>query len=368
MPRLKPAKRVLLTALHKLEPERAHDLTLWSLRQGWARGLTRGFAGKHTFRNLESEVFDMRFANPVGLAAGFDKNAEAIEPLLSLGFGFVEAGTLTPKPQPGNPKPRLFRNPDEQSITNRMGFNNHGADQAERNLRSIEKKSGVVGINLGANTDAADKIADYVEGVARFSPLADYLTLNVSCPNIPEAHELQDIAFLRQLLSRINEQRNSKTPLLLKLAPGLSSSQKQAIAEMALGGEVDGLVISNTMPQEKNDLERREQGGLSGRPLFAPSTRLLSRMYLLTEGRVPLVGVGGIFSAEDAYAKIRAGASLVQIYTALIYEGVEVVARIQEGLAALLARDGYKSIAEAVGQDSVVEDAAREREPEVAVA
>ena len=354
MPEWKTAERLLLAALHRLEPERAHNLALWSLRRRWSKALTKSLAATRDYPVLQSEVFGMRFANPIGLAAGFDKNAEVIEPLLSLGFGFVEAGTLTPKPQDGNPKPRLFRNPDEQSLTNRMGCNNHGFDQAERCLCSIENKSGVVGINLGANTDASDKIADYVEGVARFSSLADYMTLNVSCPNISGGRDLQENIALEQLLDRVNEQRDGKTPLLLKLAPDLPPAQEEAIAKTALSGAVDGLVISNTMPQR--------QGGLSGRPLFAPSTRLLSRMYLLTEGRVPLVGVGGIFSAEDAYAKIRAGASLLQLYTALVYEGVGVVGRIHAGLAQLLHRDGFDNLADAVGQDAGQDAAQKSRQ------
>ncbi|MCY4048062.1 MAG: quinone-dependent dihydroorotate dehydrogenase [Hyphomicrobiales bacterium] len=337
--RWKIAECFLLPVLHRLDPERAHDLAVAALRAGLPSG-----ARARQPSSLQTEVFGLRFPSPVGLAAGFDKNAEVVEPLFRLEFGFVEVGTLTPQPQRGNPKPRLFRLPGEQALANRMGLNNCGFEEAGRRLRSIKNRSGVVGVSLGSNTDSSDKIADYVEGVDRFRETADYLVLNLSCPNTADGRSLQEIAALEQLLRRVSDRRVGKTPLLIKIAPDISARQEQAIAGFAANGLVDGLVVSNTQPVER--------GGLSGRPLFAPSTRQLSRMYAMTHGRVPLVGVGGVFTAEDAYAKIRAGASLVQIYTALVYGGAGVVGRIHAGLARLLERDGYAHVRDAVGKDA----------------
>lgn len=308
---------------------------------------------QRSFPSLKSEVFGLPFITPLGMAAGDDKNAEIVPSLLRLGFSSVEVGTFTPRPQKGNPKNRLFRFPAEKSLLNRMGLNNCGFDQAERNLRSLKiSRGGVVGVSIGAGSDSSDKVADYVEGVKRFSNLADYLVLNLSCPNIPGGRDFLENFALDYLLNRISREcvNIEKKPLLLKIAPDLSPQQEQIIAEFALNGMVDGLVVSNTLPAERRVGQIVQRGGLSGRPLFEISTQKLERMYKLTEGRVPLIGVGGIFTAEDAYTKILAGASLVQLYTALIYEGSEVIGRIHKGLAELLKRDGYESISDAVGQ------------------
>lgn len=347
----KTVDSLLLNVLHKMDPERAHDMALWGLRRNSLRKL---LAYQREFPSLASEVFGLHFPNPIGLAAGFDKNAEAVEPLSSLGFGFLEVGTVTPQPQEGNPLPRLFRKTDEQALLNHMGLNNCGGESAAKRLHAMKNRDVILGINLGANTDAADKTADYIKGVQRFAELADYLVLNLSCPNIAGVRDLQDATVLEQLFDRVNKVRDRGKPLLVKLAPDLAQEKEQAIASLVLGGGVDGLIISNTMPAK--------MGGISGRPLFAPSTRSLARIYRLTLGRVPLVGVGGIFSAEDAYAKIRAGASLLQLYTALIYEGPGLVGRILEGMANLLARDGYGSIADAVGCDAAAEENAAEKQ------
>lgn len=334
----------LLAGLQRLEPERAHALALWGLRQGWHFASDgNGAAAAAAYPRLASEVWGLRFANPLGLAAGFDKNGEVVAPLLSLGFGFVEAGTVTPRAQKGNAKPRLWRVPAERALHNRLGLNNDGAAAVARRLRSL-RRGGVVGINLGANADSADAVADYIKGMREMRGLADYVTLNISCPNVGEGRALQESERLRGLLERIAPARESGVPLLLKLAPDLSEAQEEAIGEVALGGGVDGLIVSNTMPGRR--------GGVSGRPLFAPSTRALRRMHVRTGGRVPLIGVGGVFTAEEAYEKIRAGASLVQIYTALVYEGPAVVSRILSGLDALLQRDGFASVGEAVGRDA----------------
>ena len=336
--RWKIAECFLLPVLRRLDPECAHDLAIAGLRAGMLSA-----APAQLPFSLQTKVLGLRFPAPIGLAAGFDKNAEVIEPLFCLGFGFVEVGTLTPQPQQGNSKPRLFRLSDEHALTNHMGLNNCGFDEAERHLRSIKDKNLIVGVSLGSNTDALDKVNDYVEGFVRFCELADYLVLNLSCPNTADGRSLQETAALEQLLQRINDKRISGIPVLLKIAPDIPEKQEQAVAEFAMNGLAAGLVISNTQPVER--------GGVSGRPLFTPSTWQLSRMYAMTHGRVPLVGVGGVFTAEDAYAKIRAGASLVQIYTALIYEGVGVVERIHAGLARLLERDGFAHVHDAVGKD-----------------
>ena len=336
--RWKTTERFLLRVLQGLDPERAHGLAIAALRLGVPS------CAQQPPPSLQTNVLGLRFSTPIGLAAGFDKNAEAVAPLLSLGFGFVEVGTLTPRPQRGNPKPRLFRLSSERALANHMGLNNCGFEEAERRLRSIRNKNGIIGVSLGANTDATDKIADYAEGVVRFSGLADYLVLNLSCPNTVGGRDLQEISVLEQLLRRIADVRADKTPLLLKIAPDISMDQEQAIAELVASGMADGLVVSNTQAVAR--------GGLSGRPLFAPSTQQLSRMYALTRGRVPLIGVGGVFTAEDAYAKIRAGASLVQIYTGLVYEGPGVIERIHAGLARLTRSDGYAHASDAIGKDA----------------
>ena len=313
-------------------------------------GLPERKTSQRTFPSLESKVFGLSFATPLGMAAGDDKKAEIFPSLLQLGFSSVEVGTFTPQPQKGNLGTRLFRLEDEKSIINRMGLNNCGFDQAEKNLRSKKNQQGVVGVSIGPNKDTLDRIDDYVAGVVRFSGLADYLVLNLSCPNIAGGRDLQKRDALEHLLQHINKERKDKTPLLLKIAPDLSSQEEEDISEVALGGAVDGLVISNTRPDKRKVGQEMEWGGISGRLLFEDSTQQLKRIYKLTGGHVPLVGVGGIFTAQDAYDKILAGASLVQLYTALIYEGFSVIERIHKGLAEFLERDGYESISDAVGQ------------------
>jgi dihydroorotate dehydrogenase len=303
---------------------------------------------------LAQRLWGLDFANPVGLAAGYDKDARVPDAMLRLGFGFVEVGTVTPRPQPGNPKPRLFRLEQDQAIINRMGFNSGGLDAAcERLSRRI--RSGIVGVNLGKNRDTDDATDDYGDGILRAARLADYLVVNISSPNTPGLRELQRRAMLGSLLDRllsVRETTGRRVPLLLKIAPDLTSEECRDIAQVVLEAGIDGLIVSNTTVERPLDLFSRhahEAGGLSGRPLFAPSTALLAEMYRLTQGRLPLIGVGGIANAEDAYAKIRAGASLVQLYTALVFAGPALVNKIKSGLAGLLRSDGFGSIAEAVG-------------------
>ncbi len=274
--------------------------------------------------------------------------------MLALGFGFVEAGTVTPRPQPGNPKPRLFRLEEDGGAINRMGFNSGGLDAVVARL-SRHKRRGIVGVNLGKNRDSADAVADYEEGIRRTAGLADYLVVNISSPNTPGLRDLQARAALDSLLRRLIDTRSGlsrRVPLLLKIAPDLTTDERRDIAQVALDTGIDGLIISNTTIARPGGLRSRhadETGGLSGRPLFAASTALLSDMYRLTQGRLPLVGVGGVAGAADALAKIRAGASLVQLYTALIFEGPALVGRLKTDLAELLRREGFDWVGSAVG-------------------
>ena len=303
---------------------------------------------------LRQRIWGLDFANPVGLAAGYDKDARACGAMLDLGFGFVEAGTVTPRPQPGNPKPRLFRLEEDGGAINRMGFNSGGLDAVVARL-SRHKRRGVIGVNLGKNRDSEDAASDYEEGIRRTAGLADYLVVNISSPNTPGLRDLQARGALDSLLRRLIDTRSGlsrRVPLLLKIAPDLTTDERRDVAEVALDTGIDGLIISNTTVARPGGLRSRhagETGGLSGRPLFTASTALLSDMYRLTQGRLPLVGVGGIGSAADALAKIRAGASLVQLYTALVFEGPALVGRIKTGLAELLRREGFDSVGSAIG-------------------
>ncbi|WP_207460155.1 quinone-dependent dihydroorotate dehydrogenase [Azospirillum sp. SYSU D00513] len=345
--------------LRSLDPERAHGLTLRAL----AAGLVPSVRGADD-PILRTRVLGMDFANPVGLAAGFDKNAEVVDPVLRLGFGFAEAGSVTPRPQPGNPRPRLFRATEQGAVINRMGFNNEGleafAARLERRRDDPRRAPGVFGANLGKNKDTEDAADDYVIGVARLAPLADYLVVNVSSPNTPGLRALQGREPLRALLGRVLDARSARgltrpPPLLLKVAPDLTEEDKADIAAVALETGIDGLIVSNTTiarPAEIPEPLRNEAGGLSGRPLFGPSTAVLRDLHRLTGGRLPLVGVGGVASGADAYAKIRAGASLVQFYSALVYAGPSLVTAIKRDLADLLRRDGFASVADAVGADA----------------
>jgi dihydroorotate dehydrogenase len=341
--------------LRLLPPETAHRLTLRALAH-----LPPALAGNPAPDDpiLASRLFGLDFANPLGLAAGFDKNAEVFGPAFRLGFGFVEIGSVTPRPQAGNPRPRLFRLVEDGAVINRMGFNNEGLGAVAARLShrpAAGSARGILGANLGKNKESADAAADYAAGVRALGPLADYLVINVSSPNTPGLRALQGRAPLEALIAAVRAARvGDRPPLLLKIAPDLSEADKQDIAEVAIAGGLDGLIVSNTTiarPPGLRGLAAKEAGGLSGRPLFQPSTSVLADMYRLTGGRLPLIGVGGIASGEDAYAKIRAGASLLQLYTALVYGGPGLVGRIKAGLARCLRGDGFKSLSEAVGAD-----------------
>ena len=345
-----------------LDPEAAHGLTIWALRHGLVRRRAEADDPR-----LAQRLWGLDFANPVGLAAGFDKNAAVVDAMLGLGFGFVEAGSVTPRPQKGNPRPRLFRLSRDRAVINRLGFNGEGHDAvaarlAERETGGQGGGKGVLGINLGANRDSADPAADYEAGVRRFARQADYLVVNVSSPNTPGLRDLQARGRLEALLDRVLAAREAAcvgqdrpTPLLLKIAPDLAPEDTAGIAEAALARTLDGLIIGNTSVELRDGLKSRhagEPGGLSGRPLFERSTTLLREVYRLTKGQMTLVGVGGVASGADAYAKIRAGASLVELYTALVFEGPGLAGRIKAELAALLAVDGFEHVSDAVGVDA----------------
>lgn len=348
----------LMPLVRLLPPERAHDLAISALERGWVRPLSW-----RPPLSLRTQLWGLTFDSPVGMAAGFDKDARVAGALYGQGFGFVEVGSVTPRPQPGNPKPRLFRLSGDRAVINRMGFNNQGhaamLARIER-LRAGGGLPGPLGVNLGKNKDSEDDVADYVAGVQVFAALADYLVVNVSSPNTPGLRALQDKEPLLKLLTSVRDARDglelaAPPPVLLKIAPDLEDDDIGDIAQVALEAQVEGLIATNTTvsrPDTLRDAQAPEQGGLSGRPLFEMSTRVLARLYKQTAGKVALIGVGGIASGADAYAKIKAGASLIQFYSAMVYEGPDLAARIGRELADLLAQDGFANIAEAIGLDA----------------
>jgi dihydroorotate dehydrogenase len=335
--------------LRSLDAECAHGLAIQALKAGLVPAARRANDPR-----LAQRLFGLDFANPLGLAAGFDKNAEVADRALALGFGFVEVGTITPRPQPGNPRPRLFRLAQDEAVINRMGFNGAGLEVALARL-AARKRHGIVGVNVGANKDSGDPVGDFARCAAALAPHADYLVCNVSSPNTPGLRDLQGRAHLTGLLERVRAALPANAPpLCVKIAPDLADEDLGDIVEVAVAAHVAAIIVSNTTiarPESLRSAAARETGGLSGKPLFAPSTEILRKTYRLAAGRVALVGCGGIASAADAYAKIRAGASLLQLYTALVYRGPALISEILGGLAALLARDGYASIADAVGAE-----------------
>jgi dihydroorotate dehydrogenase len=332
--------------LFNCDAEMAHRLTIAALR------LVPRLGVQCFDPVLKVTVAGIDFASPVGLAAGFDKDAEVWREMLGLGFGFVEVGSITPRPQDGNPKPRLFRLTEDEGVINRMGFNNRGHAAAVSRLAG-QKRNGVLGVNLGANKDSADRIADYAQGVRTFAPLSDYLAINISSPNTPGLRGLQQGDALTDLLSAVAEARGpSDPPVFLKLAPDLSSNEIDDVAK-AVSGKVDALIMGNTTLSRDGlaSHHRSESGGLSGKPLAAKARTALSTLRKATGGDIPIIAAGGIDSAEEAYARIRMGASLVQIYSAMVYHGPGLARSFADGLAALLKRDGFTSVGDAVGVD-----------------
>jgi dihydroorotate dehydrogenase len=364
------AGSMALRVLQRLPPETAHGLALRALGRGWA-----GHRPQPPRPRLATQVLGFELPHPLGLAAGFDKNAEAVTGLFGLGFAFVEIGTVTPRPQAGNPRPRLFRLRPQQALINRMGFNNHGLEAVRARLAAQSPRPAALradhqgrrweaaaplGANIGANRDSADPVADYVTCLCGLYPLVDYIAVNVSSPNTPGLRDLQRRDRLEALLTALLEARaalpagGAAKPLLLKIAPDLTPEDEADIAEVALALGIDGLIVSNTTiarPDVVTGSHRDEAGGLSGTPLFLRATEQLARFYRMTGGRLPLIGVGGITTGADAYAKIRAGAAALQLYTALIYQGPGVVERVLGEVDRLLAEDGYDRLSEAIGAD-----------------
>jgi dihydroorotate dehydrogenase len=334
--------------LQALDAETAHRLTIAALR------VAPLAAPPQPDTSLRVDAFGLQFDHPLGLAAGFDKNGEVPDQMLAQGLSFVEVGTVTPRAQDGNPRPRLFRLREDEAVINRMGFNNEGHLALRRRLEARRGRGGIVGVNIGANKITDDRIADYVRGFEAFADIASYLTVNISSPNTPGLRDLQAKAELEALLGRLNDARGSRTspPLLVKIAPDLADDALDDMAAVFLAMKVDGVIVSNTTlarPDLGSPLAP-ETGGLSGRPLFALSTRMLARLFLRLERRIPLIGVGGIDSADKAIAKIEAGASLLQLYSALVFKGPALIAEIVAGLAERLKAEGTDKLGPVVGR------------------
>ena len=337
-----------LAALRRIDPETAHGLAIKALTSGLVP-----LPGPVTSPRLKTRIAGIDLPNPVGLAAGFDKNADALAQLPRAGFGFIELGATTPRAQPGNPRPRLFRLTEDRAAINRFGFNNFGMEAMEKRL-ATRPRNAVIGLNLGANKDSADRAEDFARVLAHCGRHLDFATVNVSSPNTEKLRDLQGAAALAALLAGVMEARNwlpRPIPVFLKIAPDLTLSELSEIADVAGQAGIDAIIATNTTLDRAglHSPHAAEKGGLSGAPLFEKSTRVLAQLSKLTDGQIPLIGVGGISSADQAYAKIRAGASAVQLYTALVYHGLSLVPQIAHGLDALLARDGFASVAEAVG-------------------
>ena len=338
-------ERLGLEVLNRLDPELAHGLALRALHTPFAP-----LPGPVRSPHLETRLGDLTFPNPVGLAAGFDKNATALAPLMRSGFGFIEVGAATPRAQPGNARPRMFRLRRDRAAINRFGFNNDGVEAIADRLAA--RPEGIpVGLNIGANKDSADRARDFAEVMRVTRTLVDFATVNVSSPNTERLRDLQGTDALRSLLAGVMAERGS-VPVFLKIAPDLDEKEIAGIAAVAVEAGVAGIVATNTTLSREGLVgrHRNEKGGLSGRPLFVPSTKVLARLYRETGGSLPLIGVGGISSAADAYAKIRAGASAVQLYTAMVYQGLSLAVRIARGVEEMLVNDGYRNVSEAVGK------------------
>jgi dihydroorotate dehydrogenase len=348
--------RLARPLLHALDPENAHRLAIRMLQLAPLPPAARDD------NRLATRAFGLNFPNPIGIAAGFDKNAEVPDALLRVGFGFVEVGTITPLPQAGNPRPRLFRLDADEGVINRLGFNSEGSDAVLRRLAARANAGGIVGINVGANKDAPDRIADYVRLIERFAAVASYVTVNISSPNTPGLRDMQQAAVLDDLLARVIEARNriapnaGPTPVLLKIAPDLALADLDDVVGIARSRRVDGMIVGNTTLARPASLRETgkagEAGGLSGRPLLPLADRMLAETYVRVEDAFPLVGAGGVVSGASALGKIRAGASLIQLYSALVFRGLALVAEMKAALLAALEADNQSSLADYVGADA----------------
>ena len=345
-----------LPLLRWFDPEDAHRMAMQGLR------LLPPIRQRADDPKLAVRAFGLNFPNPIGMAAGFDKSAEVPDALLKLGFGFVEVGSVTPRPQPGNPRPRVFRLERDEGVINRMGFNNDGAHVVLRRLAARAHSGGIIGVNIGANKDSANRVADYVRLIEIFAPVASYFTVNVSSPNTPGLRNLQQADALNELLAKVIDARErvrqnaGDTPVLLKIAPDLTLAELDDVVQIARSRRIDGMIVGNTTlarPSSLRDqLRAKEQGGLSGRPLFRLSTRMVAETYVRTEGAFPLIGVGGIDSGGAALTKMRAGATLIQLYSSLVYKGLGLVDDIKRDLMSTLLRTGRDSLSEIVGADA----------------
>ena len=345
-----------LPFLRMLDAEAAHRLAIRGLQ------MMPALKSRPDDERLAVRAFGLNFPNPVGMAAGFDKDAEVPDALLRCGFGFVEIGTVTPKPQPGNPKPRLFRLNEDSAVINRFGFNSGGAEPALRRLAARAGQPGIVGVNVGANRESPDRVADYVSLIETFAPVASYFTVNISSPNTPGLRNLQQAATLDDLLARVIETRDrvrteaGEAPVLLKIAPDLTLAELDDIVHIARSRGIDGMIVANTTVTRPKTLRDQkgagEQGGLSGRPLFRLSTRMVAETFVRAEGAFPLIGVGGIDSGGAALTKIRAGATLIQVYSSLVFKGLGLVEDIKDDLGSTLRRTGRDSLSEIVGADA----------------
>jgi dihydroorotate dehydrogenase len=345
---------IFKSLLFKLNPETAHNLAIWALKHNLipCSPITQ-------YSSLQSQVFGIDFKNPIGMAAGFDKNAAAFHGLFNFGFGFVEVGTVTPKPQIGNGKPRIFRLEEDLAIINRLGFNNLGIDNFLKNVEQNSVTNQVLGINIGKNKDTVDAIDDYLLLLRKTYNKSNYITINISSPNTKNLRDLQQAdeldLFLKAIFAEkkiLQNSTNKNIPVLLKIAPDLNQAEQEAIADIALKNQIDGLIIGNTTisrPQNLQSKYKIETGGLSGKPLLELSNAVLKNIYQLTKGQIPIIAAGGVASAEDAYQKIKLGASLVQIYSAFIYQGFELVEKIKKDLDGCLKRDGFDNINQAIG-------------------
>ena len=357
---MKNLYKLVRPCVFKIAPETAHGMTIKAMKAG----LVRSCCPNIDDAALGQRIFGLDFENPVGMAAGFDKNAEVIVPVLKLGFGFTEVGTVTPKPQGGNPRPRIFRDPSNEAVINRMGFPNGGVRIFKPNLDKARSNparpdGGIIGVNIGMNKGQANPVEDYMELVKELADQADYMTVNISSPNTPGLRDLQEKDALSELLSKIMKTirrvgGDYPTPLLVKLAPDLNEKQQEEIAQTLMENQVSGVILTNTTLDRPDFLPEKfktEKGGLSGAPLRDKSTDTIRSFYKLTKGKLPIIGVGGISTAKHAYDKIRAGASLVQVYTGMIYEGPDIANDINKGLLNLLDQDGFSNISQAIGAD-----------------
>ena len=341
------------------KPETAHNLSIFALKHN--------LVPKHKisyYKSLKNRVFGIDFDNPIGIAAGYDKNAQVFNELNNFGFGFVECGTVTPKAQEGNPKPRLFRLNQDKAVINRMGFNNAGIEYFYQNVKDKKNPQQILGINIGKNKDTKDESEDYLKCLDKLYEFASYITINISSPNTKDLRDIQKVNLLDDFLKKINERKTElqkkykkKIPILLKIAPDLSEIEIEEIAKAVTKNNIDGVIISNTTINNKENLQsafKNEAGGLSGKPLLDQSNKILKLFYQATKGRIPIIGVGGISNAVDAYTKIRLGASLVQIYSSLIYEGFYLVEKIKKELDDLLKKDGFDNVNQAIGVENKI--------------